>query len=162
MNKLESARSNIIKANNTLFDWEKNPNKTIKEKHITPIRKMLKQALIDLQNYMSRDKGEISDGYHTFNELYEHRHMLFACICRGQNAWKSKLHHDGTMFDGWFIAGIETEKGQITYHIPLRLWDMYLCEELKKSPEWDSHTSNDVLDRIESVINKIKEEEKWV
>lgn len=36
--------------------------------------------------------GELSDGYHTFNELYYHRAVLFSVICNSHKdiAWKSK------------------------------------------------------------------------
>ena len=95
-----------------------------------------------------KEIGETSDGYHTFNELYEHRHLLFAQLVQ----WKSKKHSDGTMFDGWFIAGINKEKGkQITYHIPMRLWDSFKCEELENAPEWDGHTPNDVIERLKTL-----------
>lgn len=61
------------------------------------------------------DMGEISDGYHTFNELYHHRAVLFSVICNANKeiAWKSKAHADGTMFDGMFIVGINTRKDNI-------------------------------------------------
>lgn len=37
------------------------------------------------------DAGEISDEYHTFNELYFHRMILFSVICNQNKdkAWKS-------------------------------------------------------------------------
>ena len=36
--------------------------------------------------------GDVSDGYHTFNELYHHRAVLFSVICNlmPEKAWKSK------------------------------------------------------------------------
>ena len=48
------------------------------------------------------NKGDLSDGYHSYNELYKHRMILFSIICNQNHevAWKSLLHHDGTMFDG--------------------------------------------------------------
>ncbi len=49
--------------------------------------------------------GSTSDGYHTFDELYHHRAVLFSVIVamfRGRS-WKSLHHHDGTMYDGMFI-----------------------------------------------------------
>ena len=60
--------------------------------------------------------GDTSDGYHTFNELYHHRAVLFSVICNAHPdiAWKSKKHHDGTMYDGMFIVGIETVLGHIS------------------------------------------------
>lgn len=61
-------------------------------------------------------KNKISDGYHTFGELYEHRIALFIALCRAiegteNDAWKMPPK------DGWFLMGIGKEKGkQITYH----------------------------------------------
>jgi len=91
--------------------------------------------------------GELSDGYHTIDELYAHRMHLFAVICRQNqaHAWKSKLHHDGTMFDDYFIVGVETPMGQLTYHYPMLHWGMFQVRELDKAPEWDGHTSDDVV-----------------
>lgn len=100
----------------------------------------------------------ISDGYHTFKELYEHRIVLFIAFCKllinlGHIVWRSKLHSNGTMFDGWFIMGISKEKGeQITYHLPIEKWkDTGFAETLKKSPEFDGHTPKDVLERIKNI-----------
>jgi len=95
--------------------------------------------------------GETSDGYHTFNELYHHRVVLFSVIVRDHVdlAWKSRLHHDGTMYDGMFIVGIETPDGQATYHYDLNpYWDMFECKELDRAPEWDGHTPDDAIARI--------------
>lgn len=50
---------------------------------------------------MFDDVGTISDGYHTFNDLYDHRHALFLALCRALGmGWKSRLHVDGTSVDG--------------------------------------------------------------
>jgi hypothetical protein len=104
------------------------------------------------------DTNKISDGHHTFGELYEHRIALFILLCRTlKNAWgdespiwKSKKHSDGSSFDGWFILGIYKEMGnQVTYHLPISKWDECIfAEELETAPEWDGHTSNDVLERL--------------
>lgn len=112
------------------------------------------------------DTNLISDGFHTFQELYEHRVMLFIALCRvieddsyqfGQasryahpkRAWKSKVHSDGTVWPGWFIAGIGTEPGQqISYHLPDSKWDLLDVEELDQAPNFDGHTSDDVLKRL--------------
>ena len=95
--------------------------------------------------------GETSDGYHTFNELYHHRAVLFSVIVAtfGKRAWKSKLHADGTMYDGMFIVGIETPDGQATYHYDIDpYWDLFRCTELRRAPEWDGHTPNQAIERI--------------
>lgn len=95
--------------------------------------------------------GETSDGYHTFDELYDHRAKLFSVIVRDHRelAWKSALHHDGTMYDGMFIVGIETPGGQATYHYDVDpYWELFDCKELDRAPGWDGHTSHQAIDRI--------------
>ena len=102
-----------------------------------------------------RIDGNTSDGYHTFNELYEHRHYLFIALMYAlQNqgrTWLSSKHADKLSFDGWFIAGINLPTGPITYHLPNRLWIACVGAEAKvldQAPPWDGHTSTDVLNRL--------------
>jgi hypothetical protein len=60
---------------------------------------------------MTINTNEISDGYHTFGELYEHRAALFVALinrCTDIPSWISHQHHDGTMFNGYFIAGMKS------------------------------------------------------
>lgn len=97
--------------------------------------------------------GETSDGYHTFNELYEHRHALFMALANStlDISWMSKKHNDGSEMDGWFVAGIKLDEGDISYHLPMRLWNA--CANaafvvLPKAPPFDGHTSKDVVDRL--------------
>lgn len=97
--------------------------------------------------------GDFSDDYHTFNELYHHRAVLFATICKKNPmvSWKSKKHHDGSMFDGMFIVGVNTPTGQATYHYDIDpYWDKYFGDvtELEMAPEWDGHTPDQAIERI--------------
>ena len=95
--------------------------------------------------------GDLSDGYHTFNELYHHRAILFSVICNSMpdKAWKSKLHDTGDMYEGMFIVGIETPEGQATYHYDIEpYWDMFKVKELEKAPKWDGHTPQVAIDRL--------------
>ena len=61
------------------------------------------------------DIGEVSDGFHTFNGLYEQRRVLFAALVKAykDKAWKSYKHEDGEycFSGGWFIVGIDTPEG---------------------------------------------------
>ena len=105
--------------------------------------------------------GEFSDGYHTFNELYHHRAILFSVICNmfPEKAWKSKMHDTGDMYDGMFIVGIETEQGQATYHYDIEpYWNMFKVKELEKAPKWDGHTPADVIERI----SNLSAEGQWI
>ena len=119
---------------------------------IVSIRNALPDIIDELQS--QKITGETSDGYHTFNELYHHRAVLFCAVCDAHRskAWKSKKHHDGTMFDGMFIVSIDTTEGQATYHYDIDpYWDMFAVEELENAPEWDGHTSDDAITRIGSM-----------
>lgn len=105
------------------------------------------------------DTNHVSDGYHTFGELYDHRIALFIALCRARVTadndvvWRSKLHSDGTSIEGWFIMGIGIVRGeQITYHLPLDRWDeTEFAETWGQAPEFDGHTSADVLDRLKKL-----------
>lgn len=109
-------------------------------------------AAIDLINNPSQlVTGDTSDGYHTFNGLYHHRAVLFSVIVKAfqEKAWKARLHHDGTMYDGMFIVGIDTPYGQASYHYDIDpYWDMFECRELERAPEWDGHTPAQAIERI--------------
>ena len=101
-------------------------------------------------------QGEVSDGYHTFNELYHHRAVLFATICNKYKdlAWKSLKHDDNTMYDNMFIVGIKTPKGQATYHYDINpYWDTYFknIKVLPKAPKYDGHTPEEAINRIFSL-----------
>lgn len=97
--------------------------------------------------------GQVSDGDHTFEELYFHRMMLFAVICNTYKyrAWKSLKHDDGTMFENYFIVGIRTPAGQYSYHYHKDYWDKFDIEEVARAPLWDGHTPSDI-GRLNSLV----------
>lgn len=97
--------------------------------------------------------GDISDGYHTFDELYHHRTLLFAIICNTYKdiSWKSWKHYDGTMYDNMFIVGIDTPMGQYRYHCEKEYWDRFDIKELPNAPIWDGHKPEDI-DRLFSIL----------
>lgn len=92
------------------------------------------------------EKTYMDDGYHTFDELYHHRMILFAVICNTykEKSWKSKFHADGTMYKDYFIVGITTVEGDYTYHYHLDNWDYFNILELPNSSEWDGHNAKDI------------------
>lgn len=111
-----------------------------------------------------------SDGYHTFDELYEHRITLFIALCKSlvmlwdaqkvggteEMVWRSQRHSDGELCFGdgsWFVMGIAKDSGkQITYHLPMIYWENTdFATTLEKAPEWDGHSSQDVLNRLKAM-----------
>lgn len=100
--------------------------------------------------------GLTSDGYHTFNELYDHRCLLWINLCL-----KSDLHYDvfwvRDHLPGWDLLVWEKrdlmgKNIQISYHVPEKYRELYedRFTELK-SFEFNGHTSNDVLKILESL-----------
>ena len=124
--------------------------------------KDLLRALVDASRdkYLSfaykADVGKISDGYHTFDELYDHRTVLFAALCNAYPdlSWKSKFHEDGTMYDDMFVAGINFPEGEISYHIEncdrwgRSNWKLFRCHEIPNAPHFTGYTPDDVVDRL--------------
>ncbi len=117
-------------------------------------------AALRAQQEREENPGEVSDGYHTFNELYHHRAVLFSVICNQhpERAWKSKKHHDGTMYDGMFIVGVETPEGAATYHYDIDpYWDIFHVPEVEYAPEWDGHTPAEAIRRIGTLAEAVEE-----
>lgn len=134
---------------------------------ITVTSKLLHRPKADVlleYDELPNDKVTLSDGHHTMDELYEHRNLLFVIALCGMQwfnncdvgpfryqIWKSKYHEDGSMYEGWFIAGayipgkIESE---ISYHLPLDLWNILKCPERLHAPIYSGYTSKDVLERL--------------
>ncbi len=111
----------------------------------------LKEIQQEINKYHQdgRSVGELSDTYHTFNELYKHRCILTAAVLRNAPfAWKSRVHEDGTMFDGMFIVGVTTPDGDATYHYDLPYWDDFKIPEIPHAPVFDGHTPEIALQRI--------------
>lgn len=111
------------------------------------------QRMMDDYRKRSGSCGELSDGYHTFNELYHHRTMLFAALMQlmpEDKVWKSRQHHDSSfpMYDGMFIAGVDTPFGQATYHIENQYWDAFHVRELERATPFDGHTPEEAIDRL--------------
>lgn len=102
--------------------------------------------------------GEASDGYHTFNELYDFRREYNAALVNSGiwKAHKSYRHHDGELCfgGGWFIVMIETPFGQISNHYENKYWDEFHCEEKEFADEWDGHTEKDVIARLMKCNNQ--------
>lgn len=119
---------------------------------------------LDMEFKDDKDRIEVSDGHHTMTELYEHRYVLFMALIKIYDnyitplntrvkCWKSKLHSDGSSYEGWFIVGMTIKQitgpsKQITYHFPMRWFDKINVMSLDRAPEYDGHTSEDVLKRL--------------
>lgn len=129
---------------------------------------MLEQIIIQKsiddakQNVAGFDVSKLSDGYHTFEELYEFRKQYNAAVF---NAWalanlydvhKSERHYDGDLCfgGGWFVVVAMLPTGQITNHYKMEDWILFQVPSVEKAKyEFDGHTGQDVLSRLDS-LNK--------
>ena len=120
--------------------------------------------------------NELSDGYHTYDELYEFRKMYNATLfnewaipitCHTPtedvilerpkyNVHKSWKHHDGEpcFGGGWFIVSAMLPTGLISNHYKAEDWDLFKVPEVEKALyEFDGHTPQDVLHRLKNLQN---------
>ena len=114
-----------------------------------------------INNLSDEDKNKLSDGYHTFWELYEHRCMLWIKLCMicansspYEEIWMSKKHSDGSKIEWWFVLWMWKDAWiQITYHLPMKYFGMckMFAKEKLKAHKFDWHTSRDVLNRLENL-----------
>ena len=118
-----------------------------------------------------QDIGDLSDGYHTFNELYEFRKIYNAILFNEWaikpagfnndgtiipvfNVHKSWKHNDGELCfgGGWFIVSAMLPTGLISNHYKAEDWDLFKVPEVEKALyEFDGHTSQDVLNRLKKL-----------
>ena len=120
--------------------------------------------VVKLQPYKEEtmeDKGNISDGYHTFNELYEYRLLYNASMFNElakqglYDVHKSKRHSDGTIPFGdenWFIVQAELPTGQISNHYEMKDWELFNVPEKEKANHYDGHTPQDVAKRLRNFL----------
>ena len=106
--------------------------------------------------------GSVSDGYHTFDELYEYRKAYNAALF---NEWsrnrtypvqRSISHSDGSpcFGGGWFIVVAQTPFGQISNHYELKDWDLFHDVSAVDCPmEYDGHTPKQALERLINTIH---------
>ena len=117
---------------------------------------------VAINNTADDIRGDYSDGYHTYNELYEFRKLYNAALF---NEWaiagkydvhKSWKHNDGELCfnGGWFVVTAMLPTGQITNHYKAKDWNLFNIPDTEKAKyKFDNSTSNDVLNRLKDILN---------
>lgn len=136
------------------------------------------QKLINAAAAGGEKVGQLTDSYHSFDELYNFRMMYNAALFNewaknydpkisgldheGEftnykkvrahfNVHKSWRHNDGEpcFGGGWFIVSAKLPTGLISNHYEAKHWDLFKIPELEKAMfEYDGHTAQDVLTRL--------------
>lgn len=115
------------------------------------------------------DPSMVSDGYHTFAELYRYRmlyhalwvneayaNQLLGLTHEDMDIHKSMRHHDGTLpfpdDDNWFIVVVQLPTGQIRNHYRLQDWEKFQIPIRERAAEWDGHTPEQAADRMAAYL----------
>lgn len=138
---------------------------------------MKEQAINELIQSEGVDAYLISDGYHTFRDLYDIRLAYNAALFNEwanqfedekkgyvtvddileskkkvkYNVHKSWRHHDGELCfgGGWFIVTAQLPNGQISNHYEGKYWDLFKIPEADKALfPFDGHNTKQVIDRL--------------
>lgn len=111
-----------------------------------------------IQN-LGENKELVSDGFHTFKELYDIRLAYNVALFNEWyknplctiNVHKSWRHHDGELCfgGGWFIVSAQLPTGQISNHYEAIHWDKFCIPETEKALfPYDGHNTQDVIERL--------------
>jgi hypothetical protein len=116
----------------------------------------MKTLIKNLLTLFRGNSGELSDGYHTIDEMYSHKYALFIALTKcaqslGLSTWLACKHYDGTCHQGYFLVCIILESGeQISYHLPDGM--LKYCTHLPgydvAPVDFDGHTSEEVIQRL--------------
>jgi hypothetical protein len=114
--------------------------------------------------------SDVSDGYHTFDELYHYRMLynagmanfiyrayLNSDLTRGCEVVKSWKHSDGEPCfgkDNYFVVVMLLPTGQVSNHYHGEHWELFKVRELERAPEYDGHTPQEAAKRLEKYLEK--------
>lgn len=122
----------------------------------------MKKINLKIKKLLGDNIGEFSDGYHTFNELYDYRKAYNAAFFNElakqglYDVHKSRFHSDGNIpfdNDNWFIVMAELPTGQISNHYEIKDWDLFNIPEKEKANVYDGHSPQDVYERLVKYLN---------
>ena len=140
----------------TILDTGKVDNQAFCDIRLRELGQLISDA-INEKIEREKNPSQVSDGYHTFAELYEFRKVYNAALF---NEWarqglyevhKSWRHHDGDWCfgGGWFIVVAVLPTGQISNHYEAKDWDLFkIPETIMAQYEFDGHTPKDVIERL--------------
>ncbi len=123
--------------------------------HVAMTLNEVADRLVAAQGAAPAVSGSTSDGYHTFDELYEYRmlynaHAAHGWLAAGIPVVKSWRHSDGEACfgGGWFIVTATLPSGQVSNHYKAEHWGLFKVPEVDLPPEYDGHTPHDAAMRL--------------
>jgi hypothetical protein len=107
---------------------------------------------------ISCETDRVSDGCHTFGDMYRVRSLLFIALMRQfpAQSFRSLRHCDGSARDGQFLAGTVLPTGkQVSVHMREEFWPLlHGMPTPDLAPQWDGHGNQDALNRLEDWLEK--------
>lgn len=151
----------------TMMEQSKNEfeGSTIKEPAVNGWNKVIVGTKYNSDG--SPDMSNVSDGYHTFSELYKHRSILFAVLLqqlsdtwnseRVLEPWWSEKHQDGTMYDDMFVAGITDKNGNyvMSYHFEKEFKELFEnsnIPKLERAPFYPGTNPEEELEALKNIV----------
>lgn len=118
------------------------------------------EAVVELERLEAlRQSGELSDGHHSYTELYEQRMLYHAHLAQrwhaeGVPVVKSRRHDTGELcFNGeYFIVVMELATGQVSQHYPIAAWELFQVPSQERPPEWDGHDAATAAKRLRDCL----------
>lgn len=106
------------------------------------------------------DGDDISDGYHTFGELYQHRKLLYILLCLKDA--KNCVWADHKEWESIVLVW-NSPQGQISYHVSYGMQEMFR-DKIKQvefgEHDYDGHTSDHVIDRlVKNIISEVRDDQ---
>lgn len=115
---------------------------------------------------MGHDSGKVSDGWHTFDELYHYRALynagflneLYVVVEDMKEDWhieKSYFEHDGSKCfgkDDYFVVTCVLPTGQISNHYHGYYWHIFQIPAVDRAIKWDGHTPAQAAERLEKYL----------
>ena len=166
-----------LEALELMYGCYANPTWISYKQHETQILEQAKDTIKAIEKSLAKQEqgepvlidGNTSDGYHTFNELYEFRKAYNAALfnewaingkCSVHKSWR---HNDGELCfgGGWFIVVAVLPDGQISNHYEAKDWNLFAVPETERALfEFDGHTGNDVIERLKAYTTP--QQRTWV
>ena len=125
--------------------------------------KTIEQSNDDIKEHKSSGNSvkQVSDVYHTFEDLYKRELVLFRLISSlcPKLCFKTLKHYDeenDPMFDGDFMVGIYTTVGPASYHFKLKYLDAFSHLEFQEhGPRYEGYTEEEKNEKINYITNLI-------
>ena len=115
------------------------------------LRSLVAKIIVDGNEIDCLSTGSVSDGRHTFTELYEQRALLFLALCLC-NKDKVSFGRDGK--SQFPCVYLDLPTGQVSFHLSPRLLNLVKSnfKQVDANLHWDNHGKDEVVQRLKAFL----------